>query len=587
MNLTSKATSTKRVLLVVVLLSIAAIVWFTKASVGSSTDGNTAYQEIGDAKIAVLPFENKTDDPSFETLGIMAADWIIQGLVYLGNVQIVSHTNIQDHIQYLDQDDLHNEFAARTGAEKIVRGNYYLDGGYIFVESEVIDLRSGKIEWVMPVIKGAIENPDELIGQLQQKFATAFTASGHYFSPGVAQSPPTYGAYQLYQQGTNLYGANFTKSIELFNQAIQKDKRFFMPYLFVTGAHFMNGEKAKADSVFNLIKTHINIDYLPPTQKQWYWHWRAILNKDLPTAFENILLNLEVDPKQLMTNLEAGIMANDLNRPAEAVRIFNFIEPEHVNSSTELSTWWHRHYAHNLYRLGRFKEAESILAYIPKHLRRHWNYYERMAELLIAQAQEERLEQLVQDLLQNSGSLTDHLSTILFIAERYGVQQQTDKQIEWANRGLEWITQQPQTMDINSYFPGTLYYIAGDYQQALPWLQKAIGEDLNWLQISKGEPGWLQLSSLGSCYLALGDLEHAQQTLVRMQEWYERSQDAGYLIAQAHFYAQQGNKDQAVAKIKAAFQKAHPYTPRAYENDFLLLPLKDYPPFESFVRARG
>lgn len=577
----------KAILLMAILLLTGAALWMFRKGFSPSSGGAVS-EEIRDARIAVLPFENKTGDPSLDALGVMASDWIIQGLVYLGDVQIVSFENIQYHIKYADSGGLEGQFAARTGAEKVVKGSYYLDGKGLVFQSQVVDTKTGRVELDMPTVKGPAESQGMLVSRLQQKFATAFAAKGHEYSPGIAQDPPSYDAYQLYQRGTDLYGTDFEKSIELQNQAIQKDSNFFWPYIFVAGAYFMDGEKTKADSVFNLIKRRIDVDRLPQTHKQWYLHWQAILNKDLQAAFETIIKNFEIDPKQFMTNLEAGIMANDLNMPGEAVRILGYIDPKHVDLRHEFNTWWHRHYAHNLYRLGRYEEAESVLSFIPAHLRRHWNYYDRMAEIFITQGQHERLDGLMHELLASNRPTTDKLSAFLFITERYGAKKQKDRQALWANRGIAWITDKADRTEVNSYFPGALHYMSGQYQQALPWLQKATQEKgPNWLQISKEGPGWLQLSRLGCCYLALQDSASAQQTLAEMQRWYDKTKDAGYLIAQAHLYARQGFKERAVALIKEAFRKAHPYDPGGYENDVFFVPLQGYPPFEDFVRPQG
>ncbi|PHN02055.1 hypothetical protein CRP01_34030 [Flavilitoribacter nigricans DSM 23189 = NBRC 102662] len=543
---------------------------------------------IREARIAVLPFENHTDDPSLDVLGVMASDWIIQGLVYLGNVQIVSFENIQDNLKFAQNDNGWEQFAARTGAEKVLKGTYQLDGQELVFQSEVIDTETGQAELVMPTVKGPKGKQLLLVSQLQQKFATAFAAKGHEFSPGVAQDPPAYDAYQLYQKGTDLYSTNFAGCIELLNQAIQKDSSFFMPYLFVTGAYFMDGEKVKADSVFGLINRRIDIERLPQTHMQWYLHWKAILNKDLRTAYEAIIKNFEIDPKQLMTNLETGIIANDLNMPEKSVRILGAIDPEHVDLRHEFNTWWHRHYAHNLYRLGRYEEAEQILKRIPPNLRKHWNYYDRMAEILIAKHQEERLEDLMQDLLHSDRLVSDKLLTFLFVSERYGHRKRETEQNYWAERGLAWAMEQSDTQETNSYLLGNLYYLAGQFQKALPWLQKATREKgPNWLQVTKEGPGWLQLSRLGSCYLALGERAKAQDTLLEMDKWYDKTKDAGYLIAQAHLYARQNDKERAMDLIREAFNKAHPYDPSGYENDFLFVPLQGYPPFENFVHPKG
>lgn len=78
----------------------------------------------------------------------------------------------------------------------------------------------------------------------------------------------------------------------------------------------------------------------------------------------------------------------------------------------------------------------------------------------------------------------------------------------------------------------------------------------------------------------------AQATLKEMEKWYEKTQDAGYLMCQAHLYALWGEKEKAVDLVKTAFKNAFPYGPYAYQNDVMLAPLQGYAPFDEFVQPK-
>ncbi|WP_020537583.1 hypothetical protein [Lewinella cohaerens] len=553
----------------------------------SPTPNTVVTDEIREARIAILPFENKTGDRNLNALGDMAADWIIQGLMFVDDIQLVSFETIQGNIKQKAR-GFSDSFTARTGAEKIVKGRYYLSGNDLIFQSQLVDTNTGRVELRLPTIQGPRQDYSALVSQLQEKYATAFSAKGHSYSLGVAHNPPVYEAYQLYREGADIYSEDFAKSIALQNQAIAADSSFFWPYIFVAGAYFMDGEKNNADSVFALIAKRVDLDNLPRVEKQWYLHWQAILNKDLRTALETMLKVVEMDPKQFLSNMEAGIMANDLNRPVEAIRIMSNIDPRHVKPEFDSHTWWHRHYAHNLYRLGRYDEAVNILSYIPPKLRRHWNYFDRMAEIHVAQNQPHELQQLVEEMLSNEWPATEKLSTFLFIAERFGAAQKKEQQIAWAEKAIAWANDQAERSSMNSYVLGDIYFLAEQYNKALPLLQKAITEaGPSWLQMTKEGPGWLQLSRLASCYFHLQKPAKAKQYLQQMEAWYTKTQDGGYLIAQAHIYTLLNDREAAVRLIKAAFEKALPYDPANYANDIMFAPLQGYEPFDDFVAPQG
>ncbi len=572
----------------ITLLLVTSLYFFYQKQKSPPPPTTAITDEIREARIAILPFENKTGNRNLNALGDMAADWIIQGLMFVDDIQLVSFESIQGNIKHGETGDLSDSFAARTGAEKIVKGRYYLSGNDLIFESQLVDTKTGQVELSLPTIQGPRQDYSALVSQLQKKYTTAFSANGHSYSLGVAQNPPIYEAYQLYREGSDIYREDFGKSIALQNQAIAVDSSFFWPYIFVAGAYFMDGEKTKADSVFALIKKRVDLNNLPRVEKQWYLHWQAILNKDLRTALKTMLEVVEIDPKQFLSNMEAGIMANDLNRPVEAVRIMSNIEPRHINPEFDSHTWWHRHYAHNLYRLGRYEEAVNILNHIPLKLRRHWNYFDRVAEILIAQNQPKKLQQLVGEMLREKRPSTENLSTFLFIAERYGAAQKKEQQIAWAEQAITWAKGQAERSCMNSYILGAIYFLAEEYDKALPLLQKATTEEgPSWLQITKEGPGWLQLSRLASCHFHLKNPEKAKQYLKQMEASYTKTQDGGYLIAQAHIHTLLNNREAAGRLIKAAFDKALPYDPANYVNHIMFAPLQGYAPFDDFVAPQG
>ena len=537
---------------------------------------NAIPQNLRDARIAVLPFENKTGDKDLDILGDMASDWVIQGLMYLDDVQLVGFESIQENIKYASVGDSSNNFARRTGAQKIVQGRYYADKESLIFKSQIIDIATGKIDLVLPDVRGPKEDNAALVSELQAKFVTAFDAQNHNFSPGIAQNPPPHKAYQLFREGIDIYSEDAEESRNLFAQAIEMDSSFFWPYIWATASFFNAGQGQAADSTFALIKANIDFKSLNSFDRQWYVHWQALLNKDLEKAFKASLKILERDPKQSFSNVEAGIIANNLNRPQQAVEIFEYLDPEFAPQDIELDTWWHNYYVHNLYRIGRYADAERIAKLIQPKFRKHWNYYDRLAEIYIEQDKAADLQKLVEEMQANQLANSEILNTYVFIVEKYGVKQQKDKQQQWAQAGINWASE--QGLHLDPFALGSLYYATEQFTIAKTLFQEAIEKNGN---------TWLNLSRLGTTCQQLGQIKAIQALLQQLEASYKTTQDVGFLIAQAHIYSQTDNKNKAVTLLSRAIKKGFAYSPTTFGNDERLVALHGYPPFEALIKPKG
>lgn len=534
-----------------------------------------ASKDLMDARIAVLPFENKTGITDLDIVGDMASDWIIQGLMYLDDIQLVGFESIQENIQYASMEDSSKNFARRTGAEKIVKGRYYIDKEELVFQSQIWDVNTGKIDLTLPTIRGPKGDNAALVSELQAKFVTAFDAQNHNFSPGIAKNPPPHKAYQLFREGIDIYSEDAEESRHLFTQALEMDSSFFWPYIWATASFFNEGKGNEADSTFALIKQNIDFKSLNSFDRQWYVHWQALLEKDLEKAFKASLKILERDPKQSFSNVEAGIMANNLNMPQKAVEIFEYLDPEFAPLDIELDTWWHNYYAHNLYRVGRYQDAEKITQLILPKFRRHWNYYDRLAEIYVQQNKTTELSALLKEMQTNQMTNSDILNEYVFITQLFGVRNQKEQQLFWARAGIEWANQQGFNLD--PYALGNLYYVTQQYSIAKPLFQEAI---------DKNGPTWLNLSRLGNTCQQLGHIKSVQKILQQLTDLYQSTDDVGYLVAQAHIYSLTDDKNKAVTFFNRAIKKGFAYSPTTFGNDLMLLSLKGYPPFEALIKTR-
>ena len=224
---TSTTFKRSMVLLLSALLFIVSTFWFYK-------NNNTLLPEsIQNARLAVLPFENKTNDAELDMLGEMASDWIIQGMMNFDELKVVSYKTVIDNLPYLSATtDSPLSFKARTGAEKLIRGNYYLENEKIIIQSQIIDPQNGNIEFAFPEVKGDANGYTSIIKELRERILSYFsvTLKDEYMAVMLG-NPPKYEAYKLFMEATNYFTLDgYDKAIPLYNKSIEVDSHFYWPY---------------------------------------------------------------------------------------------------------------------------------------------------------------------------------------------------------------------------------------------------------------------------------------------------------------------------------------------------------------------
>ncbi len=211
-------------------------------------------QEIREARIGILPFENKTNDPELDMLGDMAADWIVQALMSLDDYKVVSSETVREHLPVLANSPA--TFLQRTGAEKIIRGSFYRGGEDLIIQTRIVDTESGEIEFASPEVSGPAGNTTTLVKDLRERILSYLVASSNpdsYVSATTQEKPPIYEAYQAWMEGRSLYGNDYDRANSFFSKAIEIDPEFFWPYLDILIGFTNQGRMEKADSMLQLI----------------------------------------------------------------------------------------------------------------------------------------------------------------------------------------------------------------------------------------------------------------------------------------------------------------------------------------------
>ncbi len=263
------------------------------------------------SSLAVLPFANASGDPNTEYLSDGITEGIIDRLSGLPNVKVISRASA---FRYKKREIEPQKVGRELGVEALVTGRVVQRGDDLSVSAELVDAREDKQLWGEQYSRKVADT-----ASVQQEIATAISGNLRLrltsedktrLAKSSATSPE---AYQLYLKGR--YLANQTtaeelkKSVEFFQQAIDKDPGYAMAYVGLADSYnFLGGglnylrpsetlpkAKAAAQKALELDDTlgeaHAALAYT-----EWFYDW------DWPSAEREFRRAIEFNPNSAISH---------------------------------------------------------------------------------------------------------------------------------------------------------------------------------------------------------------------------------------------------------------------------------------------
>lgn len=541
---------------------------------------------IRESRIAVLPYNNYTNDEDLEALGDITANWINQGMMNIEGLKVVSPLSAKHHlVRVKDVENSLKAFQKRTGAEKVISGAITKEGKKLIFQSEVMDPLSGLIDFTFPVVVGKVSEPTAAMEEVRQRILSHFVMknmkkrrAGYEYA--AYENPPKYDALSACEDGIAYFGVDYQRSLESFERAIALDSNYLTPHIYIVHVYGNAGQRSKRDSFVQLINQRF-----PKPAGPWEKLSIELLNpsKDWDEAYSKHLKFLEKDPKNQLIIYLAGFMATHANRPALAIRHFESLgQPMLDYYGNTSDSWFTDWYARNLIRLDRLDEAKNILNMVPPEKAADGIYFNKL-RIFVTKNQPDSILQLIREMEgQNKPRRLCNLMYLL-ASEWYAFQNNSQNQKHWAELAIEKINNRPESVPLDNYLLALGYYYTEQYDKALPLFQGP-----NYLE---NDP-WFSKNSLlmreGFCRAKLGQKEEALKIIDRLKalELADDYQSGQYRYSIAGIYSGLGDKDTAVQYLKEAFQNMFGFRLTNYKYDFELIPLHGYKPFEDFVKPR-
>ena len=532
---------------------------------------------VGDSRIAILPFENKTNDPDLDMLGEMAADYIIKGLMSLENIKVVSYESVKDQIEFASasmNDNSGLSFAERTGAEKFIRGNFYEQGDQLVFQGQLVNAVSGEIEHVLSEVSGSRTNLNGIVVELQQRIMTLFVKED--WETSTTSKLPTYESYKKYQEGLAEFGVDFTDYTEcrkLLYESIAMDSSYVWPYVWIMISYSNQGMYVEHDSLLSVIENRFkNLSYIESLYVDWE---RQRTQGTMMTAYAVVKKMYEKDPKMFFNNYLMGVYSGRLNKTQESVRSFQVMDVASINYDYPWKAWWNRNFAGSLIRLKRFDEAYDILSYVPSDMT-STAHYDVLLTAYILNGDDNLPEPMLKKMENENFSWEQITGRYIRISRAYLLTANNVKHKEWATRTLDRIAGAGDEPEL--IIKANAYYLAGDYRKAIGYYETA----------SQSEPlNSVQQRWLGCAFARLGKKEEAKKLITELKIGIVRGTNGNHLYSMAAIYTALGQKETATDLLIQAFNAGRNFTIYSYDLDPDLLPLHGYPAYEEFVKPKG
>ena len=195
--------------------------------------------------IAVLPFENLSDEKEHAFFADGVQDDILTKLAKIADLKVISRSSV---MQYRGKQDV-RQIGNALRVSHVLEGTVRRSGGKLHVNAQLVDARTDQDIWADEYNRDlndvfAIET--EVAQSIANRLRTRISARER----SAIQERPTKDlvAYDFYVQAASLIdkavyeerkeqGKDYFQATELLNQAIARDSAFFLAYCRLAGAH--------------------------------------------------------------------------------------------------------------------------------------------------------------------------------------------------------------------------------------------------------------------------------------------------------------------------------------------------------------
>jgi tetratricopeptide (TPR) repeat protein len=535
-------------------------------------------------RVVVAAFENRTGDPSLDSVGLMAADWIGQGIartrvaeVVPGAAAYAASRDLQLGSDVGRAVDPIRTLAEKTSAGTVVSGSYYLEGDMLRFQARITNALDGETLVALDPVSGSRDEPMAAVDTLRQRvmgsLASYFTST---LEPARWSQPPTYEAYREFFSGLESFGSDYDQAQRHLERAIELDPEWMTPRLLLATAFSNQGRFEKAAELVEYVNARRG--RLTPYELLKLEGHIAALKGRTEDVLKFHRKAAEMAPGHPGLYYLVGLYCVWTNRPQETVDLYSSRGP--IPQAQAIRRWWFGIFGDAHHMLGSYEEQARVAREGIEQYPGDLSLRGDLAGALATQARFEEMEGVIEESLTVPASAGSAGRVMLAAARELRAHGFREASLQMAERAAAWFRDRPPEhagTEANLWNLHNALYYAERWEEA-----REIAETLFAMRPEDVDC----LGTLGTLKARQGDPEGARQAsedLARIDRPYLFGNHTYWRACIASLL---GEEEEAVRLLREAISQGRHYGGYLH-RDVDLESLYDYPPFQEFLRPKG
>jgi TolB-like protein/Tfp pilus assembly protein PilF len=201
------------------------------------------FQKLVATGIAVLPFENRSEDKANAYLADGIQDEILTDLATVADLKVISRTSVMPYKSGMPRNV--REIGQQLGVAHVVEGSVQRSGNRVRVNAQLVDARTDRHLWAQTYDRD-LADVFAIQSEIAKTIADQLQARLSPSEKNAIQLPPTndISAFDLYTRAKNILlrtgsipKADTLQAVDLLTQAVARDPSFFDAYCQLAYAH--------------------------------------------------------------------------------------------------------------------------------------------------------------------------------------------------------------------------------------------------------------------------------------------------------------------------------------------------------------
>ena len=201
----------------------------------------SALPAIPEKSIAVLPFENRSEEKENAYFADGVQGEILTGLAKVADLKVISRTSVMQYKGATSRNV--REIGQQLGVVNVVEGSVQRSGNRVRVNAQLVDARTHQQLWAQTYDRD-LADVFAIQSEIAKAIADQLQAKLSQSEKSEIDRPPTSDitAFELYAQARNVLAirnarANLLEAADLLNGAIAHDPEFFKAYCQLAHTH--------------------------------------------------------------------------------------------------------------------------------------------------------------------------------------------------------------------------------------------------------------------------------------------------------------------------------------------------------------